>query len=309
MRLSTAITNPLRHPAEIRATTRSISFASSGPARFPAWSTSSWVIGASENPAATFDTSAKASTSMPPCARDDCFGHGRHSHDVRSQRPQHLDLGGGLVAGPGHAGVDPRGEIQPDQLAFLERDGPQPLRVDFTHVREADPEPLVVRASQRIVTKQIQMVGEDQETTRAQAKADSPGGRRQDQHLHSELLDHPNRKCDGLEVVTLVVVEPPLEDDHVLSCKFAAEDLPGVPGNPGDREMRNSSVRDDPGVLDAAGELVQSRAEHDRDGRRVLQGRSKHGRGLLRARVHVEWGDRSRGWSVHKRIPAMQAER
>ena len=54
-----------RGQLEIRATTRSINRASSGPAFLPASSTSSCVIGAPETPAAAFETRARARTSMP----------------------------------------------------------------------------------------------------------------------------------------------------------------------------------------------------------------------------------------------------
>ena len=104
-----------------------------------------------------------------------------------------------------------------------------------------------------------------------QAEADSPGRSRQDQHFHAELLDHPNRKCDGFQVVTLVVVKPPLEHDHVLPSKFAAEHLPGVPGHPGYGKMGNSSVRNDPGARSTWAASRSTRSEHDRGRRRVAQ--------------------------------------
>ena len=90
------------------------------------------------------------------------------------------------------------------------------------------------------------MVREQQQASRPQAEADSASGRRQDKDFHSELLDHPHWKGDGLQVMTFVIVETSLENDDLDPGKFTANDLARVPGDSGYREVGNLAVRYDP---------------------------------------------------------------
>ena len=122
------------------------------------------------------------------------------------------------------------------------------------------------------------MVRDKQQAPRAKAVGNSPGGGRQDQHLDAQLLDHPHRKCDGFQVVALVIVEPTLKNDHRLAANLAAKNLSGMPRHLRYGEMGDLSVRNDPGTLDPAREVVQSRAEHNRNARGLTGRKTKNRR-------------------------------
>ena len=101
-------------------------------AALPASSTSAWLSGSPEMPAARLVTSESPEHLHTCLASGDGFEHGRHSHEVTADRTNHRDLGRGLVVRAWKLNVDAFVERRVDLLEH----GPDTRRIEVGQVNE-----------------------------------------------------------------------------------------------------------------------------------------------------------------------------
>ncbi len=95
------------------------------------------------------------------------------------------------------------------------------------------------------------------------------------------LLEHAHREGHGFEVVPFVIVKSALEHDQP-ALRRACPEAPCLHARRRScAEMGNLVVRDDRGLGDPVGQLVQARAENDGEPRRLRRGGPEDRGGLF----------------------------
>ena len=90
----------------------------------------------------------------------------------------------------------------------LSGDAPQTAGVHLAHVRKAHAETLVIRADERIGSKQVDVIVDDHQGTLREAGIDSAGRIREDDLLDAKAPHDTRRKNDRRQVVAFVEMCP-----------------------------------------------------------------------------------------------------
>ena len=123
---------------------------------------------------------------------------------------------------------------------------------------------------------------------RPETQQDAPRGGGQDQRPDAQALQDADGERDRVEVVALVVVDPPLQDQHASPGQRPGDELVAVTRDRCPEKVRDLPVRDRYRVGQAVGQRAQARAEDDRDPGRLRHGRDDRGGGLAGAFEQVE---------------------
>ena len=106
---------------------------------------------------------------MPMCRAASTSGHDGHADEVGAERAQHADLGRSLEGGAEPGGVHALAEVEAEPAGSLPRRSAQLGVVRVRHVRKARPEALVVRAHERRLPLEVDVVGDEHELSRLEA--------------------------------------------------------------------------------------------------------------------------------------------
>jgi hypothetical protein len=110
------------------------------------------------------------------------------------------------------------------------------------HVREARAEAVVVRAHERVVAEQVDVVAQKHEVAGRPERIHPAAGIRYDERPGAERVHHPHREGHLLKVVALVAVEAALHRDHRAAAQPAQEEPAGMALDGGERKARNLRV-------------------------------------------------------------------
>ena len=130
---------------------------------------------------------------------------------VRAKRPEHPDLGRGLVRRAEQAGVDTLVVLDAlggDRLAQARAQARVP---DVGQVGEARTDRVGVRAEERRAAGQVEVVGDDHQRAGTVARVHAARGIGQDHGLRPQAAHQQDRLDDQPGVVAFVQVEPALE--------------------------------------------------------------------------------------------------
>ena len=123
-------------------------------------------------------------------------------------------------------------------------DRAQPRRVDVGHVGKAQAEAIVVRADQRVVAHQVDVIVDHHQRAARAVRADAAGGVGQDHARHAEPAERAHREGHRLQVVAFVDVDAARQREHLLArrpCRTTS--LPAWPITRRRRPVRNVAVR------------------------------------------------------------------
>ena len=242
-----------------------MTFASRGPASAPASRTSSCVSGSPRVAGAGVGDERDPADLEPGPARGDALHDRRHPDGVAAERGVHPDLGRGLVVRAGQPDVDP----------FLERDvlgagrAVEPLaqagRPGVGHVREALADRWRIRADQRVLAGQVEVVADHHQRSGPERRIEPAGRIREHDHARAEAAEQQHRLDDEPRRVALVEVEAALEHDDGLAAERPEQQPADVARGRRGRPARQLVERDGDGVLEIVGEAAQPRAQDDPD--------------------------------------------
>ena len=133
------------------------------------------------------------------------------------------------------------------------------------HIGIARAKGVVVRADQRIIAHEIDVVLDHHEIALAILRVHAAGCSGDHQRLHSQRTQHPQRQGDLLHRVPFVIVEPAGERGHGLAGQLADDEFPGVGVDGRLREVGNFSVGDDDFLANLRGQFAQPGAENNAD--------------------------------------------
>ena len=199
--------------------------------------------------------------------------HRGHADHVRARPPEHLHLGDGLVARPGHGRVHAQGQLLPERARARLGVRPERRRADLTRVREARPERSAAGVHRVLPVERVgvQVVDEgthEHERTGLVVEVHAPGGVGGEDHLRAEVHHGAHRVHGRLHVPTLVRVAAALHDEHPTLTHAAKPQLARVPRHLGHREVRDILVWEGLGVRERGlGERAEARAQNQPDAR------------------------------------------
>ena len=99
------------------------------------------------------------------------------------------------------------------------------------HVRKARPEPLVIRADQRIGTLQVDVIAQHDERALPVVEIDAAGGVREDDCPHAHPCEHAHRKHDLARAVPFVEMHAALEDGDRDAAAVAQDERSCMAGD------------------------------------------------------------------------------
>ena len=149
--------------------------------------------------------------------RRDDLEHSGHTDRIRTERAERADLRRGLELRAVHADVYAASQHRAALFRRRERLFAQRWRIGERHVREARAERSVIRAGQRALSRQVDMVLDEHEIAHLEAGIDAARGIRDDECAHAELLQHIDRISDLVRRVALVAVQTALHTDDAAA--------------------------------------------------------------------------------------------
>ena len=165
-------------------------------------------------------------------ARNDGLVRGAHADRVAPQPAQHPHLGARLVRRPGQHDVDPLAEADPGPLGRVAGRGAQSRVVGIGERREARPEAIEVRAEQRIVTGEVDVIGDQHHVARLELRIEATGGVGEHERIDPERKHRAQQECRLAMRVALIWVSPPREDDDRHPVTEPAMSWPAWPSTP-----------------------------------------------------------------------------
>ena len=178
-------------------------------------------------------------------------------------RPQHADLGRGLVLGAVESGVHPLGQVR----VQLVGEGPQPGRPGVGQVAEPRAVGLGgLRPAQRRQARQVEVIGDDDRRARAPFLTERTGGIGQDDRAAARRRRGPDVVDDGRDGVALVAVDPPEVGQDRPAVGVQRPDRATVTGHrrAGEaRQLTGGHLTD--GGPDPVGRRAPARPQHDGD--------------------------------------------
>ena len=165
-------------------------------------------------------------------AKREHFGYDRHPDHVPAHPFDHADLGRSLEAGTEQGGVRAARKTDAQSGSLRERRLLQPRVVRGAHVREGGCLPRLGGRRQRRAREQVDMVVDQHQATRPQARVDPPHRGGDDGTPRSQRRRDAGRRGDHPRRMALVEVQPPaLHDDrHPLAAP--EEEMARMPRDP-----------------------------------------------------------------------------
>ncbi len=136
------------------------------------------------------------------------------------------------------------------------------LPVGLRHVREARAEAIIIRAGQRILSLQIDVVGEHDQCTLLVLPIDAAGcvGKNHGANVHA--VKHPHGESDFPGGIAFVQVHASLHGGHRHAGGVSDHHLSGVTQGGRARKERNVGIGNARGVGKFVGETTQTGAQH-----------------------------------------------
>ena len=181
----------------------------------------------------------RPSTRIPPCTATMTSGTVRHPHDVGADRRAAIDTrraSRGSVPSRRRTRLRAARFPAPRRPRAPARAAPASYGADMSGNR--GPEPVVVRADERVVAEQVDVVGDQHQVARRPERIHPAAGVRHDERLRAERAQHAHRKGHLLQRVALVAVKAALHRDDRLSAERAAQQPAGVRSPPSRAETR-----------------------------------------------------------------------
>ena len=94
-------------------------------------------------------------------------------------------------------------------------------RIHLGHVRKARTEPLVVRADERVVADQVDVIVDHHQRPAREPGVDPARGVGQDQRLHPQHAEHPDAERHRLQIVSFVCVRTAGKRGHAAPVQRA----------------------------------------------------------------------------------------
>ena len=192
---------------------------------------------------------------------DDHFGDGAHPDDIGTHAAQHAVLGAGLQVRAGDGDEDSLVSGDSQFERGLQRDCTEFAGVRLAHVRKSRAERVVVDASQRIVTHEIDVVVDNDDVGQTEVRIHSASRVGHDERVGSEGLYHAHRKRDLLHRVAFIEMEAAFHRDDGHAAQLAADQLSRVRRRCGFRKVRNLAVGNHDLVRDLFGKSAKPGAE------------------------------------------------
>ena len=139
------------------------------------------------------------------------LGHHRHPDDRGAQTLQHPDLDGGLVGGAAHGGVDAVNGVDPQGVRSLDREIPDLAVVHLLGVDERRHPVRIPPCTERRHAHQVQVITQDHDGSRLDARLEPAHGCRQDHRRRAQLMGETRQQRRDVHTVALVVVDPTAE--------------------------------------------------------------------------------------------------
>jgi len=196
-------------------------------------------------------------------ARRDALQDRRHADGVAAEPGEHPHLGRRLVGRSGEADVHAFGDVDLLGRGRFEELPAQPRRPGFGHVREAEPDRIGVRADERVAAGEVDVVADEHQRPRAEARVEAAGGVGQQDRTRAQAFEEEYRLDDEAGVVALVEVEPPLEHDDGPLLQRTQQQPAGMAGGGRGRPARHVREGNRLDVPELVGQAAQARAEHD----------------------------------------------
>ena len=114
--------------------------------------------------------------------------------------------------------------------------------------------------SERILSGEIDVVGDEDELAGGQVGADAPGGVGDDQRPYAEAGEHPDGVDDVAWRIALIGVDASLHDGERRAGEGAEDEPAGVAFDGGTREVRDLGVGDRDGVGEPVGKASKAGA-------------------------------------------------
>ena len=140
-------------------------------------------------------------------------------------------------------------------------------RVGIGQVLEAGADRVRVRAEQRRAPGHVDVIADDHERARPEARVEAAGGVGQHDRPGAEAAHEQDRLDDESRVVALVHVQPALEHDDGHAVETTEEQAADVAGGRGGRPAGQVREGDRDRIGDVVGQAAEARAQHDPDPR------------------------------------------
>ncbi len=210
----------------------------------PTASTCSWSIGSGETPAARFVTHETARQRMPMCRAASTSGTvDMPTMSAPSTRSMRISAGVSN-AGPSQAAYTPSPRSTPSRSAAARAAARSVRVVRVRQVRKARSEALVVRADQRRLPLEVEVIGDDDELPGLEVVVDRPDRVREHERAHAEQPEHADPEDDLCRRESLVQMRPAAHHGHGHAAERPDDEHAGVPDGRGHRPARDVLVRD-----------------------------------------------------------------
>src|SRR6185312_9978899 len=144
---------------------------------------------------------------------------------------------------------------------------PPRLRVSLAHVGETGTKRFIVRARQRILAEQIDVVGNQHKLSGSEGRIYPTRRIRQDNRIHTHRAQDTHSVYRLPGGVALVEVCAARERGYRHAVDMSDNELSGVAGRRRWGPVGNLAVRDRDGTLERIRECPQTAAKYDRDSR------------------------------------------
>src|SRR6266852_2353939 len=150
-------------------------------------------------------------------------------------------------------------------LRFRQRDLAIAFCVCVTHVGKARTKALVIRARQRILSLQIDVIAKDDQRALSVLDVNAPGGVGENQSAYASSPKHARGKCDLGGRIAFIQMHPSLHHGNGNVAALADHKLSGMPNCRGTRECRDVSIGNASGFGEVVSKRSQAGAEDETD--------------------------------------------
>ena len=175
---------------------------------------------------------------------DDALRHCGHSDDIPSNAAEKTILCACLKIGSGNSNKNSllNFDFQLKRNFFGQRD--QLFCVRLGHIRKPGAKFFIVRADQRVVAEQVDVVGDEHDVTTGEKRVHSAGSVGDEQRVDSQKLHHADRKRDLLHRIAFIIMKAPLHRDNAFSTERPKDQFAVVGFDRRQRKMWNVGIID-----------------------------------------------------------------
>jgi len=143
--------------------------------------------------------------------------------------------------------------------------GSQFHAVGLTHVGKANAEAWIIRAHQRVASRQIDVIGDEHESAGLESEIYAARSVGNDQSIGTQPPHYLNREYDLLSAISLIHVRPPGHYRYVLAFETAEDELAGVTGGGRDGKVWDLAIGKNYGVRNLVGERSKPGPKDERN--------------------------------------------